>query len=385
MKPLRHALLLSIQLLLTAAPAQAAIERVWLSHQTNDPSKTTINWETSTPTTSRLYFGPTAEPTELIDTPVNQLRHHVEVPTPDTDQVWHYRIESATDAEQSISGCFKGTPSQTLRIAIIGDWGFASDRAIDAIVKDDVHLLMTAGDNVANLYQKGAEGTKAFSRLIDAHPALFQSIPFMPILGNHDREITPRGPKPPAHAVYDISATAFCTFFTLPGQEWHWHLDYPGFDLRIATLDLNHITDFGTTWQTCHAFDADSEQFLWYRDLIQQNSQRFFLTVMNERHTTLDSKTDGIWKSLFRQGSALITGFGYFAERAELDGLPYFNTCLKGDGSPYRDPKSAFFASQDNYLLITLEKDADTMTVQFKDPAHGDILDTRVIQARSKK
>lgn len=61
--------------------------------------------------------------------------------------------------------------------------------------------------------------TKPYEALIDAYPDLFRSIPFMPVLGNHDREIRPRGMKPPAEAVYDIEATAFCKFFDLPGDK----------------------------------------------------------------------------------------------------------------------------------------------------------------------
>ena len=116
-------------------------------------------------------------------------------------------------------------------------------------MKDDPHLLVTGGDNVPNLYQPGKEGTKAFASLIDDHPEIFRRFPFLPILGNHDREITPRGPKPPDHSVYDIEAKAYREFFALPGDEWRWTLDLPAFDLSLIALDLNHIQDFGTTWQ----------------------------------------------------------------------------------------------------------------------------------------
>jgi hypothetical protein len=83
-----------------------------------------------------------------------------------------------------------------------------------------------------------------------------------------------------------------------------------------------------------------------------------------------------------RKGSALITGFGYFAERAELaDGLPYFNTCLKGDGDKYKDPNSKFFASEHNYLLLTFKQGSPCMTAQLKS-LKGEVLDTRVIEKR---
>jgi hypothetical protein len=76
-------------------------------------------------------------------------------------------------------------------------------------------------------------------------------------IGNHDKEIRPRGSKPPEEPVYDINATAFRRFFELPGDEWKWHFDIPDFDVRFVALDLNHISDFGTTWQACHSFKKD--------------------------------------------------------------------------------------------------------------------------------
>ena len=56
---------------------------------------------------------------------------------------------------------------------------------------------------------------------------------------------------PPQEPVYDVNATAFRTFFELPDDEWKWHFDVPGFDVRFIALDLNHTSDMGTTWQAC--------------------------------------------------------------------------------------------------------------------------------------
>jgi hypothetical protein len=106
------------------------------------------------------------------------------------------------------------------------------------------------------------------------------------------------------------------------------------------------------------------------------------LSLINEKQSSLAGATKGLWHRQFIRGSALISGFGYFAERAELDGgLPYFNTCLKGDGDVYKDPRSKFLAREDNYLLLTFKRGGDTMTVQFKN-LKGDVLDTRVISKR---
>lgn len=85
-----------------------------------------------------------------------------------------------------------------------------------------VHLLLTAGDNVKNIHQLCGAGKKAcvkpYLQLIERYPELFRSVPFMPVLGNHDKQIRPRGNKPPSEPVYDIEATAFRRFFELPGD-----------------------------------------------------------------------------------------------------------------------------------------------------------------------
>lgn len=368
-------------LLCAALPAAASsIERIWLTHQTSDPSKIVINWETDAPADSVVEFGMSEVLGQRAVSNDKVTLHHVEIPLEKLDVTYHYRVRSGDEA--SVIASFKGYPSKELRIAVVGDWGYAMSRDVSAITRDDVHLLLTAGDNVASLHEAGKEGTKAFSTLIAAHRDLFRRTPFMPILGNHDREVTGRGLKPPAHAVYDVEASAYRDFFALPGDEWKWHFDLAGFDLRLIALDLNHIQDFGTTWQTCHAWQADSPQFHWYAGTMAASAQGFVLTLMNEKQTQIGGLTKGAWHEHFRKGNALITGFGYFADRAELTGgLPYFNTCLKGDGSNYKDPQSKFFAQEDNYLLLTFIAGSPVMKMQFKN-LRGEVLDTLDIPKR---
>jgi hypothetical protein len=356
------------------------IERIWLTHATSDPSKIVINWETDAPSDSVVEFGTSEALGQRVASEARVTLHHVEIPLEQRDVIYHYRVRSGEDV--STVSTFKGYPTKDLRIAIVGDWGYAPGKDVNAIVQDDVHLLLTVGDNVASLHEKGKEGTKAFSALIDSNRDLFRRTPFMPILGNHDREITGRGPKPPTQAVYDVEATAYREFFALPGDEWKWHFDHPGFDLRFIALDLNHIQDFGTTWQTCHAWQPDSPQFQWFAETMAASTSGFVITLMNEKQTQVAGLTKGAWHEHFRKGSALITGFGYFADRAELTGgLPYYNTCLKGDGDLYKDPQSKFHARVDNYLLLTFTADAPTMKVQFKN-LRGEVLDMTEVAKR---
>jgi hypothetical protein len=368
-------------LLLTVSAATAEpIERVWLSHASPEPSRIVINWQTATPGNSVVEFGPGPDLGERVAVETRNTHHQVEIPCEGRDGHLHYRVRSG-DAVSEVFRC-KTPPSRELRLAIVGDWGFAMDRDLAALRRDDPHLLVSAGDNVPDLHGPGREAGRAFAALIDRQPELFRSVPFLPVLGNHDRELTPRGPKPPAHPVYDVEATAFRAFFALPGDEWKWHFDLPGFDLRLIALDLNHIQDHGTTWQTCHAWQPDSTQLRWYADLMQATQAGFVLTIMNEKQTQLQGLAKGAWHEHFRKGSALITGFGYFAERALLDGgLPYYNTCLKGTGDLYRDPGSKFHAREDNYLLITARAGEPVLRAELKN-LRGEVLDRSDIRRR---
>ena len=236
---------------------------------------------------------------------------------------------------------------------------------------------MTAGDNVPDLWHDCGAGVKdcwkPYAALVDKYPDLFRSVPFMPALGNHDREVRPRGPKPPSEAVYDVDATAFRTFFPLPGDGWKWHLDVPGFGVRFVALDLNHVSDRGTTWQTCHDFGPDAAQFKWYRALMEDRPPGFVVTLFNERNATVRGLEKGAWKPLIQKGTVAVSGFGYFGEHAEADGFSYWNTSLGGKGDKYPDPQSKVFKSEDNYLLVTVDKKTGTMTVELKSLG-GDVL-----------
>jgi len=364
-------------LLLCSASEAATIQRIWLSFQREEPTHLTVNWETTKPGDSEVSFGTSEELGGKAAKAEQVTLHHVEIPIPEKDATYHYQVRSG--AETSAVHTFKGMPSKELRISVVGDWGFAQPD-LAALIKEDVHVLMTAGDNVGSLHQKDREGTKAFSALIDSKPELFRSTPFMPVLGNHDREIRSRGPKPPPEPVYDVEASAYREFFALPGNEWNWTLAFPEFDARFVALDLEHTSDMGTTWQTGHPFDASSAQLAWYRQQMEPPRAGHTVTIQNERNATMRGQLKGEWGRLFQQGSAVITGFGYFAERAMVDGFPYFNTALKGDGDRYPDPKSAFFASEHSYVLFTFKPKSPTQ-IEIKSLA-GQVLDRQSYPAR---
>jgi hypothetical protein len=100
----------------------------------------------------------------------------------------------------------------------------------------------------------------------------------------------------------------------------------------------------------------------------------FIITLHNERNAAMRHQAGGQWHQLFRKGSAVITGFGYYAERAEVDGMLYYDTSLHGQGDQYPDPHSKFLEGQDNYVLLTFDRGQGTMVIELKN-LQGEVLD----------
>lgn len=370
---IRSITLASITLMCAAHQSSAQIERIWLTHRSNEPDKIVVNWQTTAAGPSTVEFGSTDALGNQVIVDDKTTLHHVEIPLKEGEAA-HYRV--STGEQRSAVHRIKPYPKDELRVAVVANW--QGRPKLDAIVKDDVHLLLTAGDNIPDLHNRCGVGVKdcvkPYSELIDTYPELFRSTPFMPALGNHDREIRPRGEKPPAEPVYDVEATAFRRFFPLPDEGWMWRFDIPRFDVRFIALDLNHIQDQGTTWQTCHPFTKDSEQFKWYDKVSDRRDRRFVVTLHNEKSGHIRARENSQWHRMFSRGTCSITGFGYFAERAEVGGFPYFNTSLSGRGARYADSQSRFIESENNYVLITLVRGGKMLRVEMKS-LEGKVLD----------
>lgn len=366
--------------------AAPAITRIWLSHVSPDPGRMTISFESARDGDTVVEYGATEAlgETQRRDEAVRLHQAEVKIPVPHGQ--WFYRVRSGEQASAIIKT--RGYDEKELKVAVVGDLGYATGKWQDAILREQPHLLLSAGDNVGEVHAPLVDGKRSkdnitnFRKLIDSSPQLFQTIPFMPTLGNHDREIRSRGPgpKPPEEKVYDVDATAYRKFFALPGDEWKWHLDFPKFGARFISLDLNHVQDDGTNWQSCHAYGKDSEQLAWYRETNSETFLPFPITLINEKLSVFRGLAGGKWEKAAagHPDTVVVTGFGYFAERAEIkDGehrRTFYNTSVGGKGSKYPDPKSAFFASEDNYLLFTFE--GGTLLADLKN-LDGRILDRR--------
>ena len=69
----------------STGPASAQVERIWLTHRTNDPSKLVVNWTTKMPGESQVRFGPSKDYGQEVHVPGNTTLHHVEIPVAKKD------------------------------------------------------------------------------------------------------------------------------------------------------------------------------------------------------------------------------------------------------------------------------------------------------------
>jgi hypothetical protein len=366
------------------ATSAARVERIWLTHQSPDPSKIVVSWETTEPGDSVVEFGTSARLGERVAVPGSRTLHHVEIPIAKEDTVYHYRVK--TGSQVSDINTFKGYPAKLLRIAVVANIRADAKLNFGAIKKDDPHLLVSAGDT-AMQYQFATQGdceaTKSHSTLIDTQAELFRTTPFMPSLGNLDRKIRPKGLSMEQPA-YDIEATGYRKFFALPDKEWLWAFDIPDFDLRLISVDMSHTRDFGTPEGACHAFGKDSEQLKWYEQTISATRAGFVITIYGETSGTVRRHADGEWKRLIEKGTFGISGECYHAERTLVDGFTYYNSSVRGNGTFGHDPQAAFSDKAASSKLITLDREAGTMTVALKALDDGRVLDQQTFRKRAR-
>jgi len=65
------------------------------------------------------------------------------------------------------------------------------------------------------------------------------------------------------------------------------------FGVRFVALDLSHISDVGTSWQTCHPFDKDSALYQSCEKLMTGLMPPWGVTLYNERHAGVRAQAGG--------------------------------------------------------------------------------------------
>jgi hypothetical protein len=359
------------------ASGPVTITTIWLTHKTSSPTSLVINWETSTPGDSTVMLQSPVGVANVFHQDESVTLHHVSIPLSGPGS---YRYAVATGTAHSSMATFNGYPTDVLRVAVVGNW--QAKPSLASIVADKVHLLMTAGDNVPGLHSLCGNDvkdcTKPYSALINAYPDMFRSIPFMPVLGNHDKEIRDPSTATATNPGYDVDATAFVKFFELPDEEWHWSFAMPDFDVRFIALDIAHVEGIGTPLQACHPYAAGTPQFNWYQSIVQGQLPHFVVTLYNEKNETVRNTSNGAWSNLLSHTTITGTAYSYMAERAQAGTVTYYDTSLDASLGKLLDSMSQVSFSIPNYMLLEFNRAAGTMSVDLKNLTNGASLDHKV-------
>ncbi len=354
---------------------------VWMTYARTEPTHVTIHWLTPHPMPSVI----TTERGETYRGDAPTMRHQVEVPLP----LKAYRIGDGQSVTEPIP--FFGVPEDELRVICVANWGYAAvtEESVDRWIALRPHLLLTAGDNVPALHGDGIVGeaarinVKPFEAWVMRYPTLFRSVPVMPSLGNHDREIRPRGtPQTRKSAVYDPGAFAYGSFFSLPDKTWCWRFDFAAYGARFVSVDLNHVQDLNTLLQTCHNWQEGSESLTWYQQTMEQGKMPFVVTLNNEKCSVFRDLAKGAWFRAAQKGALVIAGFGYFGEWSGQEGAWFCNTSLKGTGDVYRDPQSKLLVQADNFVLLRYARDARALKLEMRRLDDGLVLFEQRIDPR---
>ncbi len=368
----------------------AEIGPIWITQSDGAATKAAINWYSTEKGDGIVRFGTDRNNLQTFrkssDAPQNL--HSVEVDISQRDVTYHYSVQTGNQTSEIKS--FRGYPSKgsELRVVVFGNLGyFRFDDKLRHLRDKEPHLLVSCGDNIPALHQSkpvAYDDISAFLKMIARDRKLFESVIFISAIGNHDREFKPRGKsRPPlVQPVYDVEAQAFRKFFAFPGTEWRWDLTIPDFDVQFLSVDSPHMSDVGTGWQACHALDAGSEQFLWYRKMMDAATNKFVITFYNGSNPGMRRVHKGIWEKELAKGSLCVSGFGYYMEFAQTkNGLPYINTSLNA-GDHYKDKACAVWSERvGGFLLLRFSPD-ETLTSEFHSIDDGRLLFGRSVEGR---
>ena len=207
-----------------------------------------------------------------------------------------------------------GIASDTLRVAIIGDYGSARSAEEDVanLVKSwNPDLIITTGDNN---YEDGLASTiddnigqyyhDYISPYLGSYGAGADINRFFPSLGNHDYRCT-------------ICPQPYLDYFTLPNNERYY--DFKWGPVHFFSISSDNKEPDGN--------NSSSFQALWLKTTMSESTQPLKIVYMH--HPPFSSSSHGsteIMQWPFKEwgADAVIAGHDHVYERIISDGLPYF-------------------------------------------------------------
>jgi hypothetical protein len=160
MKPIWIASLLC---LLLGSSAIAQVERVWLTHKSNDPSRLVVSWMTTEPGESVVRFGTSPDYGQEVRVEGNRTLHHVEIPLTEKDTLYHYSVRTGDQVSEDAT--FKAYPTDRER---------PPRQAGPRPPRDERDLVLIADlDDTGDLPGRGREQDDVRDLLLDDVPIAF--------------------------------------------------------------------------------------------------------------------------------------------------------------------------------------------------------------------
>lgn len=288
-------------------------------------------------------------------------------PKPAVDAGWSNDPNPVTG-----SSSYVPNPPQHVRVAVIGDYGWAGpaeQQVAELVDSFRTDYVITTGDNN---YPLGEASTidqnigQYFSELIYPYHGSYGSAAtenrFFPTLGNHDW--------------YAESAAAYLAYFTLPGNERYY--DVVLGDIHFFAIDSDEHEPDGNS--------ATSVQATWIRNRLATSTQAFNIVAMH--HPPYSSGPHGNselmqWPYAEWGVDLVLAGHDHGYERLQIDGITYVVSGLGGasiysygEGVPGSVVR---YAKQ--YGATLLEADSRELRLSFFN-VDGQLVDTASISAR---
>jgi len=224
-------------------------------------------------------------------------------------------------------------PDAPLRVAVLGDSGFAEDatfRLVEQLAAHDLDFVIHTGDVVYNVFEQ-ASGAEAFAvKFYRPFAPLLRRMPVYPVVGNHDIEPATRDANGlPFYYRAFPPFTADPAFLPSDYQgrsQWYAFSHGP---FQFLMLDTQAL--FGEA--------GGAEQDAWLAERLADTLFRHTIAafhvplISSGRHGPEDSPVvQSRWLPLFRGSSVrlVLSGHDHSYERLEADGITYLVT---GGGS----------------------------------------------------
>lgn len=264
----------------------------------------------------------------------------------------------------------------TLRFAVIGDYGSNSvnEARVAALVASwEPDFVLTVGDNN---YPNGAADTiddnigRYYSQFIGNYQGDYGAGSpvnrFWPTLGNHD--------WPSMQCNTDGCTGPYLDYFTLPGNEFYYDVDY----------GLVHLFALDSDYRTPGGIQPNSEQGNWLQSQLAASDacvNVVFFHAAPYASGYHGSYAPMQWPFAAWGADVVLSGHDHVYERLEVDGIPYFVNGVGGqavysfanvDNLPAE--ATSLFRYNDDFgaMLVTVTESG--LTSQFFD-ADGRLID----------